>query len=154
MTRALPVVLPTLLSCLCPPAGAQVSVGPGGVRAGSTVVDSTGVHTGRTDVTARGVSTRAGGGRGAGTVIRTNGGDRRVDCAGGRLTVDGNNNRVSAVGCAAIALNGNGNTLSADFPAPGRLTVLGNRNRVTWHAGPRVRVGVSNLGNRNSVARR
>jgi len=132
------------------PVAAQVSVGPDGIRSGGTRIDATGIHAEGTDVTAAGVAEN---GRG-GTVIRTNGQTRTVDCDGGRLTVNGNANHLTVRRCSAVTVNGNANHLNAAFAADGRLSVMGNRNTVAWSAPPRVRVAVASPGTRNSVTRR
>ncbi len=73
----------------------QVSIGPNGIRSGNTVIDAGGVHANGTEVTGRGVHV----GGGHGTVIRGNGGHRRVDCGGGELAVEGNANHLSVNDC-------------------------------------------------------
>ena len=145
--RAFP---PLLLLVLPAAVMAQVSIGPDGIRSGGTRIDAGGVHAPGAEVTAAGVRS----GTGGGTVILTNGGTRSVDCHGGRLTVDGNANRLDVVRCATVTVAGNDNVVTARFDAPGRIGVPGNRNRITWRAGPRIQVQVSTLGNRNAVARR
>jgi hypothetical protein len=154
--RYLAATAAAIAATLCiAPAGAQVSVGPGGVRSGNTVIDARGVHTRGADVTAAGVRTRAPGGRrGRESVnIVTNGGRSSVDCRGGTLAVDGNRNRVQAANCRAVTVSGNDNVVVAAFSQRGSLSVPGNRNQVSWRAAPGVLVAVSNLGNRNAVSR-
>ena len=142
----------TVVIAAASPAPAQLSIGPGGVRSGNTVIDSTGVHTAGADVTSGGVRARRAG-PGA-TIIRTNGGTRAIDCGGRSLTVDGNSNHLRVTNCASVTIDGNANDLSAGYAAAGRLSVLGNHNRVSWHAAPGVRVAVTNLGTANTVGRR
>jgi hypothetical protein len=132
-------------------ATAQVSVGPNGVRSNGTIIDSTGVHTPGVDVTNAGIHSRSPAG---GVVVRTNGGRRSIDCIGGSLRVDGNRNTFNVVRCARVTINGNSNVVSARFARAGQMSVMGNRNQVTVSSPAMVRVGVSNLGTRNSVSRR
>ena len=134
------------------PALAQVSVGPDGVRSGSTRIDSMGVHTPGADVTSAGERARSGS-RG-GTIVRTNGGRRAIDCGGHSLQLDGNSNQFEVANCSPVTINGNGNVVAARFASSGRLSVIGNRNRVTFSALRGVRVGTSNLGTRNVISRR
>ena len=128
---------------------AQLSVGPQGIRSGNTLIDASGIHTNGTDVTSSGVRS----GRGSGTIIRTNGGHRSINCGGGMLTVDGNSNHLAIRDCRSVTLNGNVNELDASFTRDGRLAIMGNRNIVRWSAGPKIRVAISNPGTRNVVMR-
>ena len=76
------------------------------------------------------------------------------DCRGGSLRVDGNGNHLHAARCAAIAVNGNGNTVDVSYAGPGRLDIMGNGNHATWHAAPQVQVAVTDTGSGNTVAGR
>lgn len=144
------VVAAGVVMTLASTAVAQTSIGPNGIRSGSTVVDSRGVHTDTTDVDSTGVHDRTGPGA---TVIRTNRNTRAVTCSGRPLNVAGNGNHVSASGCSTVYVNGNDNIVAAAFTRSGRLSVMGNHNRINWTAGPGVRIAVSNLGTGNQVAR-
>lgn len=135
---------------LAAPAGAQVAIDSHGIRTPGATVDASGIRTNGTRVDADGIHPGDRGGR----VINTNNGVARIDCAGGALTVNGNGNRLTVANCRAVTVAGNHNTLTARFPASGRLTVLGNWDQVSYTAGPRVTVAVSNIGTRSSVTRR
>ena len=130
-------------------AAAQVSVTPGVIRSGDTVIDANGIHT--PTATIGGGAIRK---RGGDMVIRTNGNRRRIACGGGALSVAGNGNLLDVEGCRRLTLEGNGNIVNAHFPMPGRVAVLGNHNRLSWSAAPGARVGVSNLGTGNTVSGR
>ena len=151
MSRGRLMISAVVAACAMP-AGAQVSIGPNGVRSGNTVIDASGVHTATADVGARGAQTRRS--SLGGTTIRTNGQTRSIDCRGKALTLDGNNNRLTLSRCATILVNGNSNDVTASFAAPGRLSVMGNSNTVRWQAAQHVHVAVSNLGNQNVITRR
>jgi hypothetical protein len=139
-----------VLLALATPAAAQVSIGPGGIRSGDTVIDERGVHTNGVDVGGGGV--RTGGGRG--TIVSTNGGRRSLSCGGGALTVNGNANRLNVRDCARVTVNGNRNIVDVSFGRTGRLGVFGNRNQVRWSAPPRAQVSISSPGTGNTVRRR
>lgn len=144
--------LPLLALLLVLPAAsaAQVRIGPNGIHSGDTAIDATGVHTDGADVTTSGVRTN---GRG-GVVIVTNGGTRSVDCHGGRLTLNGNRNRLDVANCTALTIAGNDNEVAARFAGSGTIAVPGNHNRIAWRAAPRANVSVNNLGTGNAVAGR
>lgn len=149
MTRTL-LLLPVLLLAIPAIATAQVRIGPNGIRSGDTTIDARGVHTAGADVTAAGVQAR----RDGGTTILSNGQNRSIDCHGGRLTVNGNRNRLTVANCTAVTIAGNGNTVAARFAAPGSISIPGNRNQVTWQARAGIRVGVSAMGTANAIVRR
>lgn len=144
-------VLPLVAVLLPGTAQAQVSIGPDGIRAGSTRIDRSGVHSGAASVTGSGVHARQD--RGDATIL-TNGATRTVNCRGGMLTIDGNRNRLSLIDCAQLTVAGNRNDITARFTAPGRITVAGNRNTVAWQSSPRIRVGIDNVGNDNVIVHR
>lgn len=118
-----------LLLALAAPASAQVAIDASGVRSGGVRIDASGVHSGDASVTARGVQTA----RAGTTTINDNQGDRKVNCRGGSLTVNGNHNRIDALECGAI-------------------TLAGNDNQLRWHR-ERGRSAVSNVGHHNAVVR-
>lgn len=74
-----------------------------------------------------------------------------IDCAGGSPSIDGDNNELNFTGeCSAIAVGGNGNTISIE--AVGAISVLGNNNKVVWaRAMKGVRPVVSNFGKGNTI---
>ena len=149
MTRFSPLALLLLAAPL--PAVAQVTIDSHGIRAGGTTIDATGVHARGTDITARGVRT----GRSAGSkVINTDDLHQHIDCAGGDLTVNGNDNDLSVANCRAVVVAGNDNIVDVRFAAPGQLTVAGNDDRVTYAHAPHIAVSVNNVGNDSTVSRR
>ncbi len=133
------------------PALAQVSIDAHGIRAGGTTIDATGVHARGANITARGVrAARPGGGR----VINTNDLHQHINCAGGDLTVNGNDNQLTVANCRAVVVAGNDNVVDVRFAAPGQLTVAGNDDRVSYTHMPHVAVSVTNVGNDSTVSRR
>lgn len=133
------------------PVAAQTSIGPNGIRSGSTVIDSSGVHTATSDVGPQGV--RAHDGTPGGQTVLTNGGTRSINCGGKALTLEGNSNHLTLTRCSPIQIDGNLNVVRARFDEPGRIAVSGNRNVVSWSAPPQGRVSTSNLGAHNSIVR-
>lgn len=148
----MPSLRPLALILLAAPAAvtAQVTIDGRGIRAGGTTIDATGVHTHGTDITRSGVTA----GRGQGIVINTNEQQRRIDCGGSTLTVNGNDNRFTVVNCRTVHVMGNDNVIDARFAAPGRLTVMGNDDHVTYTPAPHVAVSVNNMGADSTVTRR
>lgn len=147
----LPVLL---LLLLAGPAAAQVTIDSHGVRSRGTVIDSTGVHTAGASIDGRGIRTGRARGGGRGAVVNGNGATRRIDCGGGGLTINGNQNRLSVSNCRAVTVAGNRNIVAVRFIGAGQIDVVGNGDTVTFSAPPRTRIGVSNVGTRNSVTRR
>ena len=132
-------------------AGAQTRVGPDGITAPGVRIDAAGIHTGSTEVTANGVGVV----NRRGTIaVRTNGATRTIDCGGGRLSVEGNRNRLTIANCRAVSVLGNHNVAAVRYTVSGSLLVAGNDNMVRWASPRTVRVGVSAPGSRNTVARR
>lgn len=148
--------IPSLLAALsatsavAPSASAQTAPGPHGIRTTNTVVSPKGTQTNAVNVADSGART----GRGSDTIIRTNGNHQPVRCAGGGLTVEGNNNRLDVRGCSTVVVSGSHNQLDVDFGRKGQLRVSGHRNTVTWTADRRVHIAVAPLGSQNVVRRR
>ena len=76
---------------------------------------------------------------------------RTIDCAGGSVTVAGNDNVLVLNGdCTTLKISGNDNTVTAEGVA--EIATWGNRNKVTWTRGagghpPKI----SNPGTGNSI---
>lgn len=110
------------------PVAAQIIDGSG-VRANGVRIDAGGIHAGDTSVSGRGVGSGVRGGR----TINGNDATLDVNCRGGGLTVNGNRNTITAIGCA-------------------RITLAGNHNRLRWHRDDG-RTAIANVGNGNRVSR-
>ena len=89
----------------------------------------------------------------ADVTIDKNNQKRTIDCAGGSVTVSGNENTLVLNGdCSSLKISGNDNTVTAEGVA--EIATWGNRNKVTWTRGagghpPKI----SNPGTGNTIKR-
>ncbi len=57
--------------------------------------------------------------------------ERTIDCKGGSVTIDGNENQLILIGrCSTLRVNGNDNMVAVEDVA--RISTWGNRNKVLW----------------------
>lgn len=76
---------------------------------------------------------------------------KTIDCAGGKVSVNGNENKITVTG-ACSELNVMGNQNSVIIESVGLISVMGNQNKIVWkRAEGQKKPSVNNLGNKNSV---
>jgi len=76
---------------------------------------------------------------------------KTIDCAGGRVIVNGNNNSLILRGeCQKVTINGNDNTINIE--AVGTIQANGNENVINWTKGAgNQRARITDLGNGNLI---
>lgn len=83
--------------------------------------------------------------------VNDNGLTKTIDCAGGKVSVNGNENKITVTGtCREVSVMGNENSVTIDNVA--LISVMGNKNKVVWKRSEgQKKPTVNNLGNKNSV---
>jgi hypothetical protein len=76
---------------------------------------------------------------------------KTIDCAGGKVSVNGNDNKITVTGsCRELSVMGNQNSVTIESVS--LISVMGNQNKVVWkRAEGQKKPSVNNLGVKNSV---
>lgn len=83
--------------------------------------------------------------------VNDNGLTKTIDCGGGKVSVNGNDNKITVTGsCRELSVMGNQNSVVIESVS--LISVMGNQNKVVWkRAEGQKKPSVNNLGNKNSV---
>lgn len=83
--------------------------------------------------------------------VNDNGLTKTIDCGGGKVSVNGNDNKITVTGsCRELSVMGNQNSVTIESVS--LISVMGNQNKVVWkRAEGQKKPSVNNLGVKNSV---